>query len=135
MIDFLVSIQPTTVYWVMLVFFGFYPVFSAIVWLVTSVIYFSRKERLSEEDEADFYELPDPPPMVSVLIPTYCEEKVIEATLEGALGIDYPNFEVVVVDAGAESETVARITPYVESGRVRLIRKTLHAGKALALND
>src|SRR4030066_330168 len=63
--------------------------------------------------------------MVSVLIPPYCEEKVIEATLEGALGIDYPNFEVVVVDDGSVDETVARITPYVESGRVRLIRKTL----------
>lgn len=131
----LIAFQHTNVYWVMLVFFGFYPVFSAIVWLVTSVIYFVRKERLSEEDEADLYELPTPPPMVSVLIPTYCEEKVIEATLEGALRIDYPNFEVVVVDDGSTDGTVARINPYVESGRVRLIRKTVNEGKAMALND
>ncbi|MGZ9196590.1 MAG: glycosyltransferase [Candidatus Deferrimicrobiaceae bacterium] len=135
MTDFLVSFQDTTAYWVMLVFFGFYPVFSAIVWLVTSVVYYFRKERLSEEEEVNLYTLPDPPPMVSVLIPTYCEEKVIEATIEGALAIDYPNFEVVVVDDGSTDATVARVTPYVEAGLVRLIRKTVNEGKAMALND
>ena len=135
MAEFLVAFQHTTVYWVMLVFFGFYPVFSAIVWLVTSVVYYSRKERMSEEEESNFYALPDPPPMVSVLIPTYCEEKMIEATIEGALAIDYPNFEVVVVDDGSTDATVARVTPYVEDGRVRLIRKTVNEGKAMALND
>ena len=135
MAEFLVAFQHTTVYWVMLVFFGFYPVFSAIVWLVTSVVYYSRKERLSEEEESNLYTLPDPPPMVSVLIPTYCEEKMIEATIEGALAIDYPNFEVVVVDDGSTDATVARVTPYVEAGRVRLIRKTVNEGKAMALND
>ena len=135
MTGFLISFQHTTVYWVMLVFFGFYPVFSAIVWLVTSVVYYSRKERMSEEEESNFYALPDPPPMVSVLIPTYCEEKMIEATIEGALAIDYPNFEVVVVDDGSTDATVARVTPYVEAGRVRLIRKTVNEGKAMALND
>ena len=131
----LVAFQHTNVYWVILVFFGFYPVFSAIVWLTTSIIYFTRKERLPEEKEADLYALPYPPPMVSVLIPTYCEEKMIESTIEGALRIDYPNFEVVVVDDGSTDGTVARITPYVESGRVRLIQKTVNEGKAMALND
>jgi biofilm PGA synthesis N-glycosyltransferase PgaC len=135
MTGLLISFQHTTAYWVMLVFFGFYPVFSAIVWLVTSVVYYSRKERLSGEEEVDLYALPDPPPMVSVLIPTYCEEKVIEATIEGVLAIDYPNFEVVVVDDGSTDATVARVTPYVEAGRVRLIRKTVNEGKAMALND
>jgi len=131
----LVAFQHTNVYWIMLVFFGFYPVFSAIVWLTTSAIYFTRKERLPEKKEADLYVLPHPPPVVSVLIPTYCEEKVIESTIEGALAIDYPTFEVVVVDDGSTDGTVARITPYVESGRVRLIQKTVNEGKAMALND
>jgi biofilm PGA synthesis N-glycosyltransferase PgaC len=119
----------------MLFFFGFYPVFSAIVWLTTSIVYFLRKERMPEEKETFFYALPDPAPMVSVLIPTFCEEKVIEATIEGALKLDYPNYEVVVVDDGSTDSTVAKIDPYVESGRVRLLRKTFNEGKAMALND
>src|SRR5512134_3171304 len=134
-VRFLVGFQHTTTYWVMLFFFGFYPVFSAIVWLTTSIVYFLRKERMPEEKEAGFYSLPDPPPRVSVLIPTFCEEKVIEATIEGALHLDYPDYEVVVVDDGSTDATVAQISPYVESGRVRLIRKTVNEGKAMALND
>jgi hypothetical protein len=34
----LVAFQHTAVYWAMLFFFGFYPVFSAIVWLITSMV-------------------------------------------------------------------------------------------------
>jgi biofilm PGA synthesis N-glycosyltransferase PgaC len=119
----------------MLFFFGFYPVFSAIVWLTMSIVYFLRKERMPEEKMTFFYALPDPAPMVSVLIPTFCEEKVIEATIEGTLKLDYPNYEVVVVDDGSTDSTVAKIDPYVESGRVRLLRKTVNEGKAMALND
>jgi biofilm PGA synthesis N-glycosyltransferase PgaC len=127
--------QHTTLYWVMLIFFGFYPVFSAVVWVTTSVIYFFGKERMGKEEEAALYALPEPPPMVSVLIPTYCEEEGIAATLEAALRIDYPRFEIVVVDDGSTDGTVARVTPYVERGSVRLVRKTVNEGKAMALND
>ena len=127
--------QHTTLYWVMLVYFGFYPVFSAVVWVTTSIIYFFRKERMEEKKEAALYELPEPPPMVSVLIPAYCEEKGIEATLDAAARIDYPRFEVVVVDDGSTDETVARVMPYVKRGEVRLVRKALNEGKAMALND
>jgi biofilm PGA synthesis N-glycosyltransferase PgaC len=127
--------QHTTLYWVMLIYFGFYPVFSAVVWVTTSVIYFSRKERMGKEEEAALYALPEPPPMVSVLIPTYCEEEGIEATLEAALRIDYPRFEIVVVDDGSTDGTVARVMSYVERGTVRLVRKTVNEGKAMALND
>ena len=127
--------QHTTLYWVMLIYFGFYPVFSAVVWVTTSVIYFFRKERMGKEEEAALYALPEPPPMVSVLIPTYCEEEGIAATLEAALRIDYPRFEIVVVDDGSTDGTVARVMPYVERGTVRLVRKTVNEGKAMALND
>lgn len=127
--------QHTTLYWVMLVYFGFYPVFSAVVWVSTSVIYFFRKERMGKEEEAALYALPEPPPMVSVLIPVYCEEKGIEATLEAALRIDYPRFEIVVVDDGSTDGTADRVMPYVERGKIRLVRKTVNEGKAMALND
>jgi biofilm PGA synthesis N-glycosyltransferase PgaC len=132
---FLQGFQHTTVYMAMLFFFGFYPIFSAIVWLTTSLVYFIRKEKLSESREAELYALPDPPPLVSILIPTHCEEKVVEATIEGALGIDYPNHEVIVIDDGSTDATLSKIAPYVASGRVRLVRKTVNEGKAMALND
>jgi len=135
LVQAMVAFQHTTLYWALLLFFGFYPVFSAVVWVTTSIIYFFRKERIGEEKEKELYALPDPPPMVSVLIPAYCEEKGIGATLDAALRIDYPRFEVVVVDDGSTDGTVARVMPYVERGEVRLVRKTVNEGKAMALND
>ncbi len=131
----LVSLQHTWIYLAMLFFFGVYPVLSAIVWLMTSLFYFHRRERPDERREAAFYQIPDPPPMVSVLIPTFCEEKLIEATIEGALRIDYPAYEVVVVDDGSTDATLEKVLPYVSAGRVRLIRKVANEGKAMALND
>ena len=133
--EVLVAFQGTGIYLAMLFFFGFYPVLSAVVWVTTSFIYFLRKEKIGEEKEAGLYALPVPPPPVSVLIPSYCEEKVIEATIEAALAIDYPDFEVVVVDDGSTDATVAKVLPYLESGRVRLVRKEVNEGKAMALND
>ena len=131
----MIAFQHTTVYWAMLVYFGLYPVLSAVVWVTTSLIYFFGKERIGEEKEADLYALPDPPPMVSVLIPAHCEEKVIGNTLDAALRLDYPCFEVVVVDDGSTDGTVGKVMPYVERGAVRLIRKTANEGKAMGLND
>lgn len=133
--DAFVAFQHTTPYRAMLFFFGFYPVLSAVVWLTTSLIYFARKEHLPREKEAGLYHLPDPPPRVSVVIPAYCEEKVIERTIEAALRIEYPDFEVVVVDDGSTDGTAERVLAYVDSGRVRLLRKTVNEGKAMALND
>jgi len=133
--DLLVALQHSFPYRAMLYFFGFYPILSAVVWLTTSLIYYARKEHLPRDREAGLYRLPDPPPRVSVVIPAYCEEKVIERTVEAALRIDYPDFEVVVVDDGSTDGTVERILPHVDSGRVRLLRKTVNEGKALALND
>ena len=131
----LVAFQHTWIYLAMLGFFGFYPVMSAVVWLATSMIYFFGKERMAPEKEAEFYALPEPPPMVSVLIPAHGEETVIRETIEGALRIDYPAYEVVVVDDGSKDGTAAAIMPYVAAGRARLIRKTTNEGKAMALND
>src|SRR5207344_2710618 len=39
-------------------------------------------------------------PFVSVIIPAYCEEDVIEKSIEGVLNLDYPNFELIVVNDG-----------------------------------
>jgi biofilm PGA synthesis N-glycosyltransferase PgaC len=118
-------------YVAVLLFFGFYPIISSIIWITTSILYWARRER---KPKASFYELDEPPP-VSILIPAYCEGIVIRRTLEGVLAIDYPDFEVVVVDDASTDNTVAEVMPLVEAGRVRLIRKGVNEGKAMALND
>jgi poly-beta-1,6-N-acetyl-D-glucosamine synthase len=129
---FLLGVQTSRVYWALLVFFAFYPILSSLVWVTTSLLYFFRRE--VGEPDPDLYRI-DGYPLVSVLIPAHNEEKTITSTLRGVLEMDYPFLEVVVVDDASVDNTVARVSPFVVAGEVRLIRKTRNEGKAMALND
>lgn len=127
------AVQTYPVYWWALVYFGTYPVLSALVWITTGLHFYLRREREAEGHRA-------PPrlrryPPVSVLIPAYCEEKVLAETLRSATAIDYPDYEVVVVDDASTDGTVEVTRPFVESGRVRLVAKQVNEGKAMAMND
>jgi cellulose synthase/poly-beta-1,6-N-acetylglucosamine synthase-like glycosyltransferase/peptidoglycan/xylan/chitin deacetylase (PgdA/CDA1 family)/spore germination protein YaaH len=75
-----------------------------------------------------------PPPVVTVLIPAFNEEKVIVATIERILGSDYPNLDVVVIDDGSKDHT-AYITRshFMNEKRVSVL-SIPNGGKANALN-
>jgi biofilm PGA synthesis N-glycosyltransferase PgaC len=132
-IEFMNAVQAHPVYWWSLIFFAAYPVLSAITWVTTGLHFYLRRERGQEQ-------LQSPPalerhPKVSVLIPAYCEAKVIAETIEAALRIDYPDFEVVVVDDASTDRTRDIVAPYAGRGRVRLVVKERNEGKAMAMND
>lgn len=117
-------------YLAVMLFLGAYPVIGALYWIVGS-LFFSRNR---ERDDPAFYEL-DEHPFVSVIVPAHNEETVIRETVEWLLDLDWPDFELMVVDDGSTDGTVDAIRPLVESGRVRLLEKRVNEGKAMALND
>jgi len=51
-------------------------------------------------------------PKVSVIIPTYNSQSVIEECLNSILNQDYPVLEVIVVDDGSPDETLIKISKY-----------------------
>jgi len=53
----------------------------------------------------DFVTSPETPP-VSILVPAYNEEGVITRTVRSTLGMDYPYFEVIVINDGSTDETL-----------------------------
>ncbi|MCU1256919.1 MAG: polysaccharide deacetylase [Candidatus Angelobacter sp.] len=80
---------------------------------------------------------PDYKPKVTVIIPAFNEEKVIENTVRSALASDYPNLRTIVVDDGSKDATSAvvreKFAKEIADGRVLLLTKA-NAGKAEALN-
>lgn len=74
-------------------------------------------------------------PVISVVIPAHNEERVIAKALEGILGVRWPELDVIVVDDGSADDTSRVVRPFVESGRVRLLRKSANEGKSMAIND
>lgn len=75
-------------------------------------------------------------PPVTIIVPAYNEGPVIEASVRSLLLLDYPAYEILVVDDGSTDDTQARVAPL--EGRhgdvsVRLVSK-VNGGKASALN-
>jgi len=67
--------------------------------------------------------LPDPPPLISVLVPARNEEANIGTCLDSLRRQDYPNYEILVLDDSSSDgtpEIVARAE--AEDSRVRLLR-------------
>ncbi|HYK22576.1 MAG TPA: polysaccharide deacetylase family protein, partial [Pyrinomonadaceae bacterium] len=73
-------------------------------------------------------------PFVSILVPAYNEELVIENTIRSLLASDYLNYEIIVIDDGSRDNTSKIVTDkFGSEERVRLLTIT-NVGKAEALN-
>ena len=75
-------------------------------------------------------------PSFSVIIPAYNEGRVIEASIAAAMSLDYPNYEVIVVDDGSTDDTdikAARLSSRYGAHRLRVFSKA-NGGKGAALN-
>ena len=73
-------------------------------------------------------------PFVSVIVPAYNEELVINNTVRSLLASDYRNFEIIVVDDGSVDDTSKVVRDcFGDNERVQLLT-VLNAGKAAALN-
>ncbi|MBS3957537.1 MAG: poly-beta-1,6 N-acetyl-D-glucosamine synthase [Clostridiales bacterium] len=131
--DIVLSIAESPVYIAAAAFFALYPLFSALMWVWTSLIYWFRRER---EEDADFYRIPNEGlPPVTVLVPAYQEGLTICRTIRGLLEMDYPHLEIVIVDDGSPDDTLEKALSFCDDARVRVVHKTLNEGKALAIND
>jgi poly-beta-1,6-N-acetyl-D-glucosamine synthase len=132
----MLAIQNNWLYRIALYFFAGYPIIMSLVWITTSFYFRSRWEPLpkvqkNEKDPAE----PRFEPFVSILIPVYNEADVIGDSVHAACDMDYPHFEVVIVNDGSNDGTREVIDEFVGAGMVRAVHKLSNEGKALAIND
>ncbi|HXW62620.1 MAG TPA: glycosyltransferase [Candidatus Acidoferrales bacterium] len=96
--------------------------------LVVGILALVEKMRPAPQDHPEYQ------PNASVLIPAYNEEAVIVSTVRAALGSNYPNLEVLVVDDGSIDRTAELVRAnFGRDRRVRLLMQSNH-GKPSALN-
>ncbi len=77
-------------------------------------------------------------PFVTVMIPAHNEESVITNTVENILKMDYPNFEVIVIDDRSSDNTASVIKDLEakhEQVRALIREKDAFPGKSAVLND
>ena len=109
--------------------FGFLLVLIARYLFLLILSYTYTVSRMAEPGEATFH------PKVSVLIPAYNEGLVIGSAVNSALRLDYPDFEVIVIDDGSTDNTREVIAALRESNgeQLRYLYQP-NRGKAVALN-
>jgi poly-beta-1,6 N-acetyl-D-glucosamine synthase len=75
-------------------------------------------------------------PLVSILVPCYNEGAVVQGSIRSLLQLDYPRYQIIVIDDGSADDTYAKARVFEGvhgNAEVRVIRKR-NAGKAVALN-
>ncbi len=80
-------------------------------------------------------ELMQNPPLVSLIVPSYNEEKYLPASINSFLAQSYPRLEIIVVDDGSSDHTPQLCVPLARQGRIIYLRNYLRGGKASALNS
>ena len=70
-------------------------------------------------------------PKVTVIVPSYNEEKVIERTIQALIDTKYQDKEIILVDDGSTDKTFEIMSKYKK--QVKVLQKT-NGGKASAIN-
>lgn len=68
----------------------------------------------------------------SIIVPAYNEEVTISSCIESMLNLDYPSYEVIVVDDGSKDKTFNEASKFLTNG-VQVIRQE-NTGKPGAIN-
>jgi biofilm PGA synthesis N-glycosyltransferase PgaC len=112
----------------MVVLFGFL-ILLVIRYVV--LLWFSYLNHLDEEDLPEHIL-----PLVTILVPAYNEEACIQGSIQSLLELNYPRYEVIVIDDGSSDDTYRKAAVFEgDHGRalVRVIT-TPNGGKSRALN-
>lgn len=108
-------------------FVFWYPAIMAVTWMVGAVIFYLCNER---KGALPLYETP----MVSILVPCFNEADTIEKTLKELSKIQYPNFEIIVINDGSSDNTSEVVMGLLDKyDKARFIDLKENNGKANAL--
>ncbi|PAE32002.1 poly-beta-1,6 N-acetyl-D-glucosamine synthase [Bacillus sp. 7884-1] len=103
-----------------------------IIWIIGSLIYYVKKEKDYNFPEYSSEESP----FVSLLIPAFNEEQTIEETIRYASKLNYPNYEIIVINDGSKDRTLEILSSILDSyPKLRIVNVVSNKGKANALKQ
>ena len=110
-----------------------YPVIAGTTGVVAALMFAARRER----DDNGFHAVDDAElPRISLLVPASRDAAALDRTLTGLHDLDYPDYEIVVVDEQSPDDIVAVVRAHLgPEGRIQFLRKEVAEGRPAALND
>lgn len=113
-------------------FIFFYPICASILWCISSIYFFFRRERKADEinPHEERFDMG-----ISVIIPAHNEESCIVKTVESVLKSKYDKFEILIVDDASTDKTLSLALSLSDQyENVRVIALKQNKGKPMALN-
>jgi biofilm PGA synthesis N-glycosyltransferase PgaC len=111
----------------------YYPLFMAYLWMIGGIYYYFHWERR----QAPVDQPPVLPsyPRVAIVVPCHNEAHNIRDTVESLLKVNYPDYEIVLVNDGSTDETQDIIEGLATiHDNIRVVRFPRNQGKAMALS-
>jgi len=107
-----------------------YPLLMSFVWMIGGIIFYWRLERkVTEPPALERCEL------FSIILPCHNEGQYLEESITHLLDLDYPDYEIILVDDGSSDNTATIIRSLTERHqKVRAVYLKENMGKGAALN-
>ena len=111
----------------------YYPLFMSYLWMCGGLYYYFHYERHDPPYD-------QPPALseyrpVSILVPCHNEASNIEDTVEALLAINYPTFEILLIDDGSTDASPQMLDAMaLKDSRIRVVHLAKNQGKAVGLN-
>ncbi|MFQ5585726.1 MAG: poly-beta-1,6-N-acetyl-D-glucosamine synthase [Thermodesulfobacteriota bacterium] len=107
-----------------------YPLLMSFVWMIGGLIFYWRLERgITTPPSLSEY------PLFSIVLPCHNEERHLEETVTHLLDLDYPDYEIILVDDGSNDSTAALLHDLCERhDNVRAVYMKENRGKGSALS-
>lgn len=100
-------------YWYSLFIFIYFFVINA-QYIILILISFQRLREYLRLSKTDFYVATEYTPSISIIVPARNEEHTIVETVISLFRLDYPDFEIVVVNDGSTDSTLDSLIDYFE---------------------
>ena len=111
----------------------YYPLFMSYLWMCGGLYYYFHYER--NDPPYDQPPVLTEYPPVSILVPCHNEASNIEDTVEALLAINYPTFEILLIDDGSTDTSPQMLDAMArKDSRIRVIHLAQNQGKAVGLN-
>ena len=121
------------------IFFFFYMFLYALVFFVTTIFsafnlddFFKRKKHMSQtviNNKVNY--IP-----ISILVPAYNEEVTIVDSINSLLNLDYPAYEIVIVNDGSKDNTVGEVIEHFHLKKVsKPYRRLVESNEALGIYE
>ena len=118
----------------MLGYIFFYPLFMSTLWMIGAVYFYFKNEKPYLKDKIPQLRENETWPGVSIIIPCYNESENVYETMNYALNVSYPEFEVIAVNDGSKDDTLAKLLDIAKNNpRLKVVNLAENQGKALGL--